>query len=157
MIIIGYQGIGKSTLAGKNKCIDLESGNFWFHDIETYQKVRHNDWYIPYCNIANHLSEQGYTVFVSSHEVVREELKKSKEKVYVVHPSITLKNEWIEKLQKRYYETGLEKDLKAFMNAKYRYEENIHELETCGFIACEISDMDYDLNLIVDFLGGLND
>lgn len=97
MIIIGYQGIGKSTLAGKNKCIDLESGNFWFYDLETYQKVRHNDWYVPYCNIANHLSEQGYTVFTSSHEVVRNELKKSKEDVFIIYPSIELKDEWIKK------------------------------------------------------------
>lgn len=30
MIVIGYQGIGKSTLANKDlRFIDLESGNFW--------------------------------------------------------------------------------------------------------------------------------
>lgn len=30
LIIIGYQGIGKSSCAGPaNKCIDLESGNFF--------------------------------------------------------------------------------------------------------------------------------
>lgn len=28
MIYIGYQGIGKSSISGKNKCIDLESENF---------------------------------------------------------------------------------------------------------------------------------
>ena len=95
MIIIGYQGIGKSTLAGKNKCIDLESGNFWFYDLETYQKVRHNDWYIPYCNIANHLSEQGYIVFTSSHEVVRNELKKAVEstggRLYIINDGNAVK------------------------------------------------------------------
>ena len=156
MIIIGYQGIGKSTLAGKNNCIDLESGNFWFHDVETYQKVRHNDWYIPYCNIANHLSEQGYIVFTSSHEVVREELKKSKEKIYVVFPSIKLKDKWIEKLEDRYNQTGLDKDYKALMNAKDRYEENIEELRKCGLSVFEILDMDYSLDEIVRFLEGLN-
>lgn len=156
MIIIGYQGIGKSTLAGKNKCIDLESGNFWFYDLETYQKVRHNDWYIPYCNIANHLSEQGYIVFTSSHEVVREELKKSKEKIYVVFPSIKLKDKWIEKLEDRYNQTGLDKDYKALMNAKDRYEENISELRKCGLSVFEILDMDYSLDEIVRFLEGLN-
>ena len=156
MIIIGYQGIGKSTLAGKNKCIDLESGNFWFYDLETYQKVRHNDWYVPYCNIANHLSEQGYIVFTSSHEVVREELKKSKEKIYVVFPSIKLKDKWIEKLEDRYNQTGLDKDYKALMNAKDRYEENISELRKCGLSVFEILDMDYNLDEIVRFLDGLN-
>ena len=58
MIISGYQGIGKSSLAGSHNCIDLESGNFWIDG------VRDNDWYKPYCKIANHLSEQGYIVFV---------------------------------------------------------------------------------------------
>lgn len=156
MIIIGYQGIGKSTLSGKNKCIDLESGNFWFYDLETYQKVRYNDWYVPYCNIANHLSEQGYIVFTSSHEVVREELKKSKEKIYVVFPSIKLKDKWIEKLEDRYNQTGLDKDYKALMNAKDRYEENISELRKCGLSVFEILDMDYSLDEIVRFLEGLN-
>ena len=52
MIIIGYQGIGKSTLAGKdNKFIDLESGNFWVNG------ERVENWYIPYCQIAEHLSK----------------------------------------------------------------------------------------------------
>ena len=40
MIIIGYQGIGKSTLAGHNSVIDLESGNFW------NDGKRIDDWYI---------------------------------------------------------------------------------------------------------------
>lgn len=156
MIIIGYQGIGKSTLAGKNKCIDLESGNFWFYDEEIKINCRHNNWYIPYCNIANHLSEQGFTVFTSSHEVVREELKKSKEKIYVVFPSIKLKDKWIEKLENRYNNTSLEKDYRALMNAKDRYEENIEELRKCGLSVFEILDMDYNLYEIVRFLEGLN-
>ena len=32
MIIVGYQGIGKSTAAGKNGVIDLESGNFFIEN-----------------------------------------------------------------------------------------------------------------------------
>ena len=66
MIVIGYQGIGKSTLANKDlRFIDLESGNFWVDG------KRADDWYKPYCQIAEHLSRQGYIVFTSSHEVVR--------------------------------------------------------------------------------------
>ena len=83
MIISGYQGIGKSSLAGKNNCIDLESGNFWVDG------KRADDWYKPYCQIANHLSQQGYTVFVSSHEVVRKELEKSEDTDYELPPEIT--------------------------------------------------------------------
>ena len=148
MIIIGYQGIGKSTLAGKDGCIDLESGNFWVDN------KRSEDWYKPYCQIANHLSEQGYTVFTSSHEVVRKELEQSKEKVFVVFPSIHLKDEWVNKLRERYEITGLEKDYKAFANAEDRYKENIPELMMSNFKSYEINDMNYDLKTIIKLLGG---
>lgn len=147
MIIIGYQGIGKSTLAGYKGCIDLESGNFWVDG------KRADDWHIPYCQIANHLSEQGYTVFVSSHEVVRKELKKSDERVYCVFPSILLKDEWVKKLEERYDRTGLVKDFKAWKNAEDRYKENIAELMNSGFKFYEITVMNYKLKDIIHKLG----
>lgn len=144
MIVVGYQGIGKSTLAGRdNKFIDLESGNFWVDG------KRAEDWYKSYCKIAEHLSQQGYIVFTSSHEVVRKQLEFTNEPVVIVYPSIDLKDEWINKLEKRYQESGLEKDYKALMNAKDRYTENIKELvdhvhrsHTYGLA---LTKMDYDL------------
>ena len=143
MIVIGYQGIGKSTLAGRNnRFIDLESGNFWVDG------KRADDWYKPYCKIAEHLSQQGYIVFTSSHEVVRKQLANSNETIVIVYPSVELKDEWIAKLEKRYEESGLEKDYKALMNAKDRYEENIKELsESSGYLMCKLAltAMDYDL------------
>ena len=105
MIIIGYQGIGKSTLAGRNcRYIDLESSCFWING------KRPDDWYLYYCSIAEHLSKQGYIVFVSSHEVVRTRLEWSCEDVVIVYPSIELNDYWISKLEKRYTETKLDKD-----------------------------------------------
>ena len=48
MIVIGYQGIGKSTYSNKDiTCIDLESGNFWVDG------VRLDDWYKVYNMIVN--------------------------------------------------------------------------------------------------------
>jgi hypothetical protein len=149
MIIIGYQGIGKSTMAGQNGCIDLESGNFWFVDEETRQTIRHCNWYIPYCQIANHLSEQGYTVFVSSHEVVRNELKKSKERVVAIVPTVKLRDEWVAKLEERYNRTGLDKDYKAWKNAEDRYVKNIYEIASSGFEVFHINGINYDLARIV--------
>lgn len=130
MIVIGYQGVGKSTLAGRDhKYIDLESGNFWIDG------KRADDWYKPYCKIAEHLSQQGYIVFTSSHKVVRQYLiENSRETVVLVYPSIELKDAWIEKLERRYAESRLEKDYKALMNAKDRYEENIKELQQEPYI-----------------------
>lgn len=131
LIIIGYQGIGKSSCSGKENCIDLESGCFWVGD------KRADDWYIPYCNIAMHLANQGYVVFTSSHKVVYEHLAslplmENVGKVAVFCPDSRYKNEWVQRLQERYDRTGLHKDYKALMNAKDRYVENIRELVNCG-------------------------
>lgn len=142
MIIIGYQGIGKTTLSYRdNNFVDLESSNF-------YNKgIRPENWYVYYCNIAASLSRQGFNVFVSSHEVVRNRLKKyfDTEKILCVYPSVELKNEWIPKLHRRFIESRMDKDFKAWMNALDRYEENIEELKNSGFECIELTSMDYDL------------
>lgn len=141
MIVIGYQGIGKSTLAGRNnRFIDLESGNFWVDG------KRADDWYKPYCQIAEHLSQQGYIVFTSSHEVVRKQLEYSNETVVIVYPSVELKDKWIDKLKDRFFRTNSEKDYKALMNAEDRYEDNIKELESSNFkYKMKLMNIDYDL------------
>ena len=141
MIVIGYQGIGKSSLVGRNnRFIDLESGNFWVDG------KRADDWYKPYCQIAEHLSQQGYIVFTSSHEVVRKQLEKSKETVVLVFPSIDLKDKWIDKLKDRFFRTNSDKDYKALMNAEDRYEENIQELESSNIeYKIALKNIDYDL------------
>ena len=141
MIVIGYQGIGKSTLAGRNnRFIDLESSNCWVDGKKA------DDWYKPYCNIAEHLSRQGYIVFTSSHEVVRKQLENSLETVVLAFPSVELKDEWIDKLKDRFFRTNSDKDYKALMNAEDRYEENIKELESSNIEHKMIlRNIDYDL------------
>ena len=145
MIIIGYQGIGKSSISKRNNLfIDLESGNFWVDG------KRAEDWYKPYCQIAEHLSQQGYIVFTSSHEVVRKQLENSKEIVVLAYPSLNLKDMWIDKLENRYRDTGLEKDYKALMNAKDRYDDNIRELNESRIpYKIVLSKPDYDLEASV--------
>ena len=151
MIVIGYQGIGKSTLASKSLMyIDLESSSFWFDDPETKQKIRHVMWYVMYCNVAEDLSRQGYTVFVSSHQPVRERLSKSDEYVIACVPALDLKDEWIERLRSRYENSGLEKDYKAYMNAVDSFTENVTEIMNSGFDVLEIRDMNYDLKTILE-------
>lgn len=144
LIVIGYQGIGKSTWSGSNSFIDLESGNFWIGD------KRYDDWYIPYCQIAMSLADQGYIVFVSSHKVVVDFLKsvplpKNVGKVIIFCPRRTMKDEWIERLKNRYERTNLEKDRKALLNAQDRFEENIVELVSSGLPVYQPEAMDYDL------------
>ena len=142
MIYVGYQGIGKSSISGKNNCIDLESGNFWVDN------KRIDDWHKIYVNIAEHLSNQGYKVFMSSHKIVREELNKRKIEFKVIMPSIFLKEKWIDRLQKRYDKSNLSKDYKALMNAKECYEENIEDLLQENHII-QIQDINYDLNDLI--------
>ena len=145
MIIIGYQGIGKSTLAKDSlKYIDLESGNFWING------ERDEQWYKPYCNIANHLSAQGYTVFTSSHKEVREELKNSSEVVKIAFPALELKTDWLIRLTNRYNESMLVEDYKALMNASLYYEDNINDLMNEPFDKIVINNIDYNLRELIE-------
>lgn len=140
-ILIGYQGVGKSTVAKSDiDFIDLESGSFWVDG------KRDPLWYKSYCYIAEHLCKQGYNVFVSSHQVVREQLRNSDCRVMVIYPSLYLKDRWIERLEKRYNESQLEKDYKAWKNAEEMYNQNISDLmneETFEHIV--ITRIPYDL------------
>lgn len=142
MIIIGYQGIGKSSLSrSASNTIDLESGCFWNGN------YRPDDWYVYYCNVAIDLSSQGNTVFTSSHQVVRDYLASlpKNELIAVCYPSLELKDEWIEKLRVRYERTQLQKDYKAWMNAVDRYDDNIRELMASPFDKIELDNMYYHL------------
>lgn len=149
MIIVGYQGIGKSTAAKQGlNLIDLESGSFWI-DHGQGARSRDKDWYIVYCNIAQHLSAQGYDVFVSSHKEVRDQLKNSTQDVVAIFPDKQLKNEWIARLQERYNNSKLDKDYRALMNAKERFTQNIEEIEVDCPNHIKITHMKYDLILLI--------
>lgn len=151
MIIIGYQGIGKSTLASTNsQYIDLGSECFWVDG------KRADDWYKPYCQIAEHLSKQGYIVFTSSHEVVRNYLggMYTSEPIACIYPAIALKDKWLEKLETRYLRSHLEKDFKAWKNAEDRYTENINEIAATPAIPhkWEITNINYCLEDEIEVL-----
>lgn len=148
MIIIGYPGIGKSTLAGKDNCIDLESSNF----IVNGDKIK--NWDDIYVNVAKDLSKQGFTVFVSSHGLVTNKLLNCKDaKVVTIFPSLNLKDEWVEKLRKRCNQTKLEKDVRAYVRARTFYDDdikNLMQLDKSGIQSAEIYDMNYSLASIVE-------
>ena len=166
MIISGYQGIGKSTLAKKNdKIIDLESASFWRYEEDvclnkTGNKTRHDDWYIYYCQVAQHLSAQGYIVFVSCHQEVRDWLSvHNKEKFCAIFPSKEIKDDWLKRLKDRYNTSLSEKDLRAYEHAKQFYDYDIDRLEyECQYNVeyynnCAIIDnINYDLQELVDTL-----
>lgn len=146
IIIIGYPGIGKSSCGGKDNCIDLRSEDFYIHG------KRNDNWYTAYCQTAISLAEQGYTVFVSSHEGVQDFLCYSEQprlrkiKVFVLCPRRIMKDEWIERLRERYFRTKLDKDYRALKHVEENYEEDIAML--CGYLRLPVYQpeaMDYDL------------
>lgn len=146
VVVVGYQGIGKSTLAKENlHYLDLESSNFYMD----MGNRRYDDWYVPYCHIAIDLARQGHVVFVSSHEVVRKYLKSLifPEGVHLMCcvPSIALKNEWICKLDTRARYTDLDKDYRAWADARGHYVENIQEILDDIPVSCVLSDPNYTL------------
>lgn len=129
-IIIGYQGIGKSSTVKENTkdnrhYVDLES-SCW----KDNEGKRNDNWYISYCNIALDLAKQGNYVFTSSHEVVRNYFKDKHNNIpiYVVMPSIDLKELWINRLRDRYSITGLDKDKFALLNAQECFVKNVSDL-----------------------------
>ena len=160
VIYICYQGVGKSSTV--NECdffIDLESSNF--KDENGY---RTDDWYVYYVNVAFDLASQGYSVFVSSHDVVRKRVSYMKDEyypnidIYVVYPSVELKDKWIERLEKRYDENPTKKNKIAYLNAKDRFSENIAEMkrdvDDFGFDKVEIDTCKYKLIDILPWKDG---
>lgn len=139
IIVIGYQGVGKTYCANKNnECIDLESSLF---------KVdgSHIDgWQVPYCAIAMSLAKSGYVVFVSSHKVVREELAKHAPdggySVVIVAPHKSLRDEWVKLLRDRHNTsigTASEaKNLAAWKDAEANFDNEIDALARQGDFSC---------------------
>ena len=150
-VIIGYQGIGKSSISGNGSSfIDLESSNF------RIDGKRADDWYKPYGNIALDLSRQGFNVFTASHAPLRKWLgtqNATNETIFACYPATWMKDFWIDRLQQRYDKSRSRKDLAALMNAKDRYVDNINEIiadaDKYGFIKIEISSYEYDLKELI--------
>ena len=147
MIIVGYQGIGKSTLASKDlRTIDLESS------CTKVNSIRYPGWADVYIHFAESLCQQGYDVCVSSHKQVQDLLAKpgSGISVVAIFPSIKIKNLWIEKLRIRWETTGFIKDYTAWQDADKHFDEEIEVLKKNHiFYKYEIDNMDYDLEDIL--------
>lgn len=156
-IIFGFPGIGKSSLANDEnsfaKFIDLESSNF--NDINGNKPDK---WYEYYGNVAIDLASQSNFVFASTHKDVLEYITKTKPykrsfnniRLLVVYPGIHLKEEWINKLQKRYDSTQSQKDKKALDRIVNHFEEDIKNLDKFvddnNLEALIIDERNYNLN-----------
>ena len=148
VIVVGYPGIGKTTLSNSNVYfIDLESSKF-------YVKGERDDrWYIPYCEIAIDLASQGYCVFVSSHIEVQKYLLQYCTSLSInlcaCVPSLELKDEWLFRLSSRYEETQLSKDYNSLRHVTLMYEEDIEEIHRNFSAIAEITSASYDLRQLL--------
>jgi len=113
LIICGYPGIGKTSCAGWNGTIDLESSTF-------SQEMGMMNWIPMYVKTAIQLAEQGFTVFVSTHREVRKYLASNPSKIPVVIfcPKVEWKEQWIARLQARYDQSKDSKDLRALKHVQ---------------------------------------
>lgn len=82
MIICGFPGVGKTTMAKFSNWVDLESTPF------------ERNWLL-YAEVAKHMSDSGYTVMVSTHAEMLEALEQIEARYTVVIPSITDKDTYL--------------------------------------------------------------
>lgn len=147
MIIIGYPGIGKSTLAGRyEEYIDLESSN-WNNPDNT----KPDNWWWSYGKVAEDLSRQGYRVFVSCHPQVQKYFEESNEYVMVCYPSLHMKDDWTLKLAQRYEQDHSAKNMAALTNVDLFYDKQIKALDESIFKhKLVLEDMNYILDNEID-------
>lgn len=141
MIVIGFPGIGKSSVANNKanaKYIDLESSNF---NLDDGTKVDH--WVTVYTNIAFHLAQQSKVVFVSSHNdvhiMIMEKRRTNPElqeiPVMIIYPSMGIKAAWLLRLKDRLNNSKnqstneYKKNLAAYEAANKYYDNWVHDLE----------------------------
>lgn len=122
-IFVGYPCIGKTSIAGQDNIIDLDSSTF-----KDSMGIRYASWVEVYVNIACSLVKQGYKVFLSSHFLVTEELKKRDLPFTIFCPSLDMHQAWIDRATKRYEQSKSEKDLMALKRIKDYFEEDIKAL-----------------------------
>lgn len=146
-IVLGYPGVGKTTIAQRHEdCIDLESSDFNLLDsdenVDRYWKT------------ARRLENQGYIVFVSTHESVQRRAKKALDvgldTVKVVYPDMNLRKHWISKVRFRKEVQPSTSNISAWKHLNLHYLTDIRGL-MCRFpkdVTICISNTDYDMEWI---------
>jgi hypothetical protein len=173
MILVGYPGIGRSTLVEnqeqcsfRNHYIDLEKENF----IETPGRRIISDadkvsLFTKYVDTAISLHKQGNVVMVSSSYMVRKILKRkvteyrstlNNTDVVYCFPHINMKNEWLVRLKRQHFYYKNDRTGKAYKRAEICYINDIYSMSTdvleLKFPYIIINNMDYNLNYEIDRL-----
>lgn len=88
MIVCGFPGTGKSTMAKFSRWVDLESTPF------------KKNWLL-YAEVAKHMSDNGYNVMISTHKEVLDALEQIEASYTVVIPPITDKDIYLHRYDMR--------------------------------------------------------
>ena len=150
LIICGYPGVGKSSVAGWNNCIDLESS--WFsYDKDGNVIYPEEAWTVNYCMLARKLALQGYTVLLSTHQAVIDTLREGKwllnkdgTRVVIFVPRSDMKKAWVERLINRYLESDKDVDLRAFIGGIQYWDSKMLTIKHSDFPVYSPESIDYD-------------
>ena len=134
MIIIGFPGIGKSSVT---RAYDGDTNTTGYIDLESSIFVKDDNWVKEYCDIAIDLELQGYKVFVSSHKKVREYLAEKQDifpDIMEVFPSKEMRTEWLNKLECRYMKCKTDKNERALSYIRNNFDGAVDEMENDAII-----------------------
>lgn len=129
MIIIGFPGIGKSSVT---RAYDGDTNTTSYIDLESSNFVKDDNWAKEYCCLAIDLDLQGYNVFVSSHRAVREYLAEKQDlfpDIIEVFPSKELKIDWLNRLESRYMKCKTAKNERALNYMRNNFDDAVDEME----------------------------
>lgn len=113
MIIIGFPGIGKSSVT---RAYDGDTNTTGYIDFESSNFVKDDNWVKEYCCLALDLDLQGYNIFVSSHKAVREYLAEKQDvfqDIMEVFPSKEIRTDWLNRLESCYMKCKTDKNERA--------------------------------------------
>lgn len=146
MIIIGYPGVGKTTVAKDDyRFIDLGTPGDMFPSIFLSRETK----IIGYCHVALNLSKNGYFVFVSSHSDVSKKILSWDKNAIVCYPDASIKKEWIAKLYKRYKDMRNKETHNAWRRAKDHFDEDVSEMDRMKGRKLVIRSTDYNLKKMI--------
>ena len=129
MIIIGFPGIGKSSVT---RAYDGETNTTGYIDLESSNFVKDDNWVKEYCDLAIDLDLQGYNVFVSSHKNVREYLAEKQDVfpgIMEIFPSKKIRTEWPNRLESRYMKCKTDKNERALNYMRNNFDTAVDEME----------------------------
>ena len=129
MIIIGFPGIGKSSVT---RAYDGDTNTTGYIDLESSNFVKDDNWVEEYCCLVIDLDLQGYKVFVSSHKKVREYLAEKQDifpDIMEVFPSKEMRIEWLNRLESRYMKCKTAKNERALNYMRNNFDDAVDEME----------------------------